>query len=108
MDRVRAVRLAVRAIKFIEEKLNESVISSVADDSTAVVIGISGAQLQFRSVTDLDMSDTEWETRRPKNAFWRDVRKTADMLSQPPPEMLNDPNYVASYKPEQIPSFIPK
>ncbi|RPA82732.1 6-phosphofructokinase [Ascobolus immersus RN42] len=83
MDRVRAVRLAVRAIKFLEEHANSQ--ERILDDpSTAAVIGIRGASLVFTPVQKLVEEETEWAKRRPRNAFWLSHRKIADVLSGRP------------------------
>lgn len=106
MDRIRAVRLAVRAIKFIEENALKAGEIPINDD-TACVVGIRGASLKFTSISELDLADTEWDTRRPKHAFWRGVRDIADMLSRPPVDDQGNKDYVASFRMEEKATMVP-
>lgn len=81
MDRVRAVRLAVRCIQFMEEH-NESSAQEILDDAgTTAVIGIRGASVVFTAVHDLKEGETDWSSRRPRKAFWLDLRGVVDTLS---------------------------
>jgi 6-phosphofructokinase 1 len=80
MDRVRAVRLAVRCVQFLEEK-QMSAEALMADELTAAVIGIQGAHVVFSPMEKLEREDTDWKNRRPKKAFWLGLRGIVDTLS---------------------------
>lgn len=89
MDRVRAVRLAVRCIQFMEE--NHVPFQEEGFDvgrgcldrpHTAAVIGIRGASVVFTGVDELkEKEHTDWDQRRPRRGFWRDLRSIVDTLS---------------------------
>jgi len=80
MDRVRAVRLAVKCIQFLES--NKKAPKEVfRDPSTSTVIGIRGAGVVFTSIEDLREAETDWDSRRPIKAFWLDYRDLVDTLS---------------------------
>lgn len=89
MDRVRAVRLAVRCIQFMEEnyvKFAEEGFEAgrgcMDHPGTAAVIGIKGARVVFTGVEELKVDEhTDWEQRRPRRGFWRDLRGVVDTLS---------------------------
>ncbi|RPB18604.1 6-phosphofructokinase [Terfezia boudieri ATCC MYA-4762] len=80
MDRVRAVRLAIRCVQFLEDNVRtpEEIL---ADSSTASVIGIKGAAVIFSPISALENEDTDWKDRRPKSAFWLEFTDIADTLS---------------------------
>jgi 6-phosphofructokinase 1 len=71
MDRVRAVRLAVKCMQFLEEE----------GQKEAAVIGIKGSRVVFTPMEEAERDDTNWAERRPKEEFWMNLRDTADMLS---------------------------
>lgn len=79
MDRVRAVRLAVRCVQFLEDNVRTPK-EILADPSTASVIGIKGAAVVFSSISVLEKEDTDWKERRPKSAFWLDYTDIANTL----------------------------
>ncbi|KAI5818812.1 phosphofructokinase-domain-containing protein [Pyronema omphalodes] len=89
MDRVRAVRLAVRCIQFMEDNyvpLAEEGVEAgkgcMDRPETAAVIGIKGASVVFTSVDELRQEEhTDWEQRRPRRGFWRDLKNIVDTLS---------------------------
>jgi len=83
MDRVRAVRLAVKCIQFIEDN-TKSKAEILADPKTIAVIGIKGAGIVFSPMEELELNDTDWVTRRPKKAYWRDLKQIVDILSGRP------------------------
>jgi 6-phosphofructokinase 1 len=70
MYRVRAVRLAVKCIHFLEE-----------NKMAAAVIGIKGSKVVFTPMEELERDDTNWAERRPKKEFWLKFRDTVDTLS---------------------------
>ncbi|KAI8991418.1 6-phosphofructokinase [Mycotypha africana] len=91
LDRIRATRLAMRSICFIESKaadaLNKAnengsavpVELSSGKDSVAVA-GISGTAVVFEPVTDL-MAVTDMKNRKPRNAWWAEHREVIDLLA---------------------------
>ncbi|KAK9473401.1 phosphofructokinase domain-containing protein [Dipodascopsis tothii] len=76
MDRLRATRLAVKCMQFIENNQ-----SAGSDSASASVIGILGAKVVFSSVRDLYEHETEVDNRRPRRVFWAAMKKTSNMLS---------------------------
>lgn len=83
MDRVRAVRLAVRCIQFLEDNVQFPIAfpAPIPDESTAAVIGILGAEVVLTPIVKLGKEETDWAGRRPKKAFWLDLRQIVDRLS---------------------------
>ena len=81
MDRVRAVRLAVRCMQHLENYHGMSRDEIAADDDSAAVIGIKGASVVFSSIQRLRKEDTNWKERRPKQEFWMGLSSTVDTLS---------------------------
>ena len=87
MDRVRAVRLAVKCIRKLESYAEKSPEEIMADDESMAVIGIRGASVVFGSMTNLEASDTNWKERRPTSENWLAYKKIVDDLSgRPKPE----------------------
>ncbi|CAD6592710.1 MAG: 6-phosphofructokinase, alpha subunit [Alectoria sarmentosa] len=87
MDRVRAVRLAVKCIEAIEEYAGKSKEEIMEDDLSMAVIGIKGASVVFGSMERLEREETNWNHRRPKDESWLQFKKTVDTLSgRPRPE----------------------
>jgi 6-phosphofructokinase 1 len=85
MDRVRAVRLAVRCIQHLEGFAGQSPEHVAADPLSAAVIGIQGASVIFSPMESLERDETNWKDRRPKHEFWLGLRSTVDILSGRPP-----------------------
>jgi len=89
MDRVRAVRLAVRCIQFMEgyhtkiaEEGQNAGRGCIDLPETAAVIGIKGASVVFTGVKALQENEhTDWDQRRPRRGFWRDLKSIVDTLS---------------------------
>ncbi|KAF3121637.1 6-phosphofructokinase, alpha subunit [Orbilia oligospora] len=80
MDRVRAVRLATKCIQYLET--HGGTKAEVHDNpESAAVIGIKGAAVVFTPMAILEATDTDWENRRPKQAYWRNLRGIVDVLS---------------------------
>jgi 6-phosphofructokinase 1 len=71
MDRVRAVRLAVKCMQFLEQE----------GQTEAAVIGIKGSKVVFSPMEVVERDDTDWAERRPKQEFWMALRETVDTLS---------------------------
>ncbi|CAF9927229.1 MAG: 6-phosphofructokinase, alpha subunit [Alectoria fallacina] len=87
MDRVRAVRLAVKCIEAIEEYAGKTKEEIMEDDLSMAVIGIKGASVVFGSMERLEREETNWNHRRPKDESWLQFKKTVDTLSgRPRPE----------------------
>lgn len=87
MDRVRAVRLALKCIQFMEEnhvKIAEEGLEAgkgcLDRPDTAAVIGIKGASVVFTGIEKLKDEETDWEDRRPRRGFWRDLKDIVDTL----------------------------
>ncbi|KAL9074093.1 MAG: hypothetical protein Q9161_002503 [Pseudevernia consocians] len=87
MDRVRAVRLAVKCIEAIEQYAGKSKEEIMEDDLSMAVIGIKGASVVFGAMERLEREETNWKHRRPKDESWLQFKKTVDTLSgRPKPE----------------------
>jgi 6-phosphofructokinase 1 len=84
MDRVRAVRLAVKCMHFIERYAGVSSDEIMADPNSAAVIGIKGASVVTSSMETLERDETDWKDRRPKDEFWLTLKDTVDILSGRP------------------------
>lgn len=79
MDRLRATRLAVKCMEFIETSQTKDGGRSTED--TAAVIGIMGASVVFTGVRHLFEHETEAENRRPRKTFWTKTKKVSAILS---------------------------
>lgn len=79
MDRVRAVRLAVKCVQFLEENFLPPK-DIYANPKTSAVIGIRGASVVFTPIDDLKEIETDWSSRRPRKAFWLELRRLVDTL----------------------------
>ncbi|CAG8547961.1 2956_t:CDS:10 [Ambispora leptoticha] len=90
LDRIRAVRLAVKCINFLEKHA----LSSLADDASstrpkvfnnqkesAAVIGILGAHVDFSPVVDL-VQETDMNNRVSKKAWWLKLKGLVELLSK--------------------------
>ncbi|KAI1925271.1 6-phosphofructokinase, alpha subunit [Ophidiomyces ophidiicola] len=89
MDRIRALRLALRCIQHLESFSGQSPEQIEADDMSSVVIGIRGSEVVFSPMSGekgLEETDTDWEHRCPKNEFWMKLRHLVDTLSGRPSE----------------------
>lgn len=84
MDRVRAVRLAVKCIQFIEGYAGKSGDEIAKDDMSMAVIGIKGAKVVFGPMVRLEREETNWKDRRPKEESWLQLKKVVDTLSGRP------------------------
>lgn len=87
MDRVRALRMAIRCMQFIEDHSSKSKDELVNDEMSAAVIGIQGSEVVFSAMggeNGLEAKDTDWPERRPKNEFWIKMKDTVDILSGRP------------------------
>ncbi|KAI9315943.1 6-phosphofructokinase [Dichotomocladium elegans] len=91
MDRIRATRLAMRAIQFMEDHsiaaLNKAheegtpaPVEICSGDESIAVVGITGVDVTFRSVKEL-LPVTDMKNRKPKAAWWFEHRPLVDLLS---------------------------
>lgn len=81
MDRVRAVRLAVKCIQFLEGYAGQTSDEIAADEQSMAVIGIKGASVVFGPMARLETEDTNWKDRRPLQESWLELRSVVDTLS---------------------------
>lgn len=89
MDRIRALRLALRCVQHLENFSGRSRDEIDADEMSSVVIGIRGSEVVFSPMSGeqgLEATDTDWEHRCPKNEFWMKLRHLVDTLSGRPSE----------------------
>lgn len=84
MDRVRAVRLAVKCIQAIEGYAGKSQEEIMEDDLSMAVIGIKSSSVVFGALERLEREETNWKDRRPKDESWIQYKKTVDTLSGRP------------------------
>lgn len=84
MDRVRAVRLAVKCIQKLESYAGQSPEDIMADEESLAVIGIRAASVSFGSMKKLEAQDTNWKERRPVDESWLANKKIVDDLSGRP------------------------
>ena len=84
MDRVRAVRLAVKCVQFLESYAGKSQDEIVEDEMSMVVIGIKGASVVFGPMEQLEREETNWKDRRPLKETWLALRTVVDTLSGRP------------------------
>ncbi|OJJ50758.1 hypothetical protein ASPZODRAFT_11612 [Penicilliopsis zonata CBS 506.65] len=84
MDRVRALRMAIRCMQHIENYADKSPEEISVDELSAAVIGIKGSQVLFSPMggpTGLEETETDWPRRRPKSEFWLELQGVVNMLS---------------------------
>lgn len=84
MDRVRAVRLAVKCLQHLESYGGKSRDEIQNDPLSASVIGIQGATVSFSPMEKLEREETDWPDRRPKNEYWLGLKSSVDILSGRP------------------------
>ncbi|CEI95956.1 Putative 6-phosphofructokinase [Rhizopus microsporus] len=91
LDRIRATRITVRAIQFIETHASEALdqaqqagnaapVELTNTNQSVTVAGIHGNSIVFRPVTDL-MKETDMKNRKPYNAWWAEHRPIIDLLA---------------------------
>ncbi|KAG1056319.1 hypothetical protein G6F47_001630 [Rhizopus delemar] len=91
LDRIRATRIAMRAIQFMEQhtvdtldkahQANESIPIDLTNiDQSVTVAGIHGNSIVFTPVNDL-MKDTDMKNRKPRQAWWEEHRRIVDLLA---------------------------
>lgn len=88
MDRIRAQRLAIKCMQFLEETFAGKPRDEVAaDELSAAVIGVQGSEIVFSPMggeNGLEAKETDWKLRRPLDEFWRPLKGTVDILSGRP------------------------
>eukprot|EP01117_Protostelium_nocturnum_P009250 TRINITY_DN330_c0_g1_i1.p1 TRINITY_DN330_c0_g1~~TRINITY_DN330_c0_g1_i1.p1 ORF type:complete len:968 (+),score=198.85 TRINITY_DN330_c0_g1_i1:303-3206(+) len=92
MDRVRATRLAVRCMRFLEEKAHGPK-ESLSKDESSVVIGIKGSNVVFTPFREAEEKETEVKLRKSKNNWWKDLKPLSDLLQRGTPDLIRN-NYV--------------
>ncbi|KAG9288210.1 hypothetical protein G9A89_020516 [Geosiphon pyriformis] len=89
LDRIRATRLAVKCINFLEKHTKSSTSLHEASrpkvytsqKESACVIGIIGAQVVFQPVVDL-LKETDMKKRISTKAWWFEFKELVDLLSK--------------------------
>ncbi|CAG8935567.1 unnamed protein product [Penicillium salamii] len=84
MDRVRALRMAIRCMEHIEGYAGKSRDDIAADPLSSAVIGVKGSQVLFSPMggdTGLEETETDWARRRPKSEFWLELQDVVNVLS---------------------------
>ncbi|KAJ6023745.1 hypothetical protein N7540_004542 [Penicillium herquei] len=84
MDRVRALRMAIKCMQHIESYAGQSLDAIAADPLSVTVIGVKGSQVLFSPMggaTGLEETETDWERRRPKSEFWLELQNVVNVLS---------------------------
>lgn len=88
MDRVRALRMAIKCMQFIEDKFTGKSPEDIHNDPmSASVIGVQGSEVVFSPMggpNGLEAKATDWKERRPLDEFWRPMSATVDVLSGRP------------------------
>jgi 6-phosphofructokinase 1 len=89
MDRIRATRLAVHCIDWIQRSGKESNISKTSEGveiytkrkDHACVVGVNGSEITFSSVQDL-LPEADLKERRNKTAWWMEVNNYTRILAK--------------------------
>ncbi|KAJ5467897.1 6-phosphofructokinase [Penicillium sp. IBT 31633x] len=84
MDRVRALRMAIRCMEHIEGYAGKTPDEIAEDDLSSAVIGVKGSQVLFSPMggdTGLEATETDWARRRPKTEFWLELQDVVNVLS---------------------------
>ena len=74
MDRVRATRLGVKCIHWLENP-------ELRNGCTSAVIGIRGSGVVFSDSEILEVQETDFSTRRSKVVWWSGLKKVNNILS---------------------------
>lgn len=80
MDRVRATRLAIKCMQFIERWGTRTAAERNVQESAAV-IGIRGQSVVLSPIAGLLAHEADSDERRPRAAWWRDIKETVNILS---------------------------
>ena len=87
MDRIRALRMAIKCMQFIEGYTGKSKEEIMNNQMSAAVIGIQGSEVVFSGMggeKGLEAVGTDWKDRRPRDEFWLKMKETVDILSGRP------------------------
>ena len=87
MDRIRALRMAIKCMQYIEGFTGKSKDEIMKDEMSAAVIGIQGSEVVFSAMggkEGLETVATDWKERRPKDEFWYQLKNVVDVLSGRP------------------------
>jgi 6-phosphofructokinase 1 len=95
MDRVRAVRFAVRSIQQLESFAGQSPSEIDQDINSVSVIGIRGAQVKFSPMETVETRETDWKHRRPKQEHWMGLTGLGDLLAGRPRKIEKHPDIKA-------------
>ncbi|KAI9497468.1 6-phosphofructokinase [Zychaea mexicana] len=91
LDRIRATRLAMRCVQFIEDHSSNALDKAHGEkqpvpveltdcDESVAVVGISGANVKNNSIKEL-LPITDLKKRKPRAAWWFEHRPLVDLLS---------------------------
>jgi 6-phosphofructokinase 1 len=84
MDRVRAVRFAVRSMKHLEQYAGATKDQIMKDPLSCSIIGIMGAQVTVSPMEKIENEETDWKHRRPKREYWAALSGLGDVLAGRP------------------------
>jgi len=82
MDRVRATRLAVRCMRFLEESAH----AKRGNDAT--VIGVKGSQIVFTPILEAEDKETDMKKRKSTINWWTELKNLSDLLQRGTPELI--------------------
>ncbi len=51
---------------------------------SSTVIGIQGASVVFTAMKELEEKETDWPNRRPRTAYWSNMKEVVDVLGGRP------------------------
>ncbi|KAI8140855.1 6-phosphofructokinase [Fennellomyces sp. T-0311] len=91
LDRIRATRLAIRGIDFIEAHSSSALDQAHCSDQPApveltdcetsvAIVGIAGTGIKYSPVKEL-IPETDMKNRKPRAAWWFEHRPLVDLLS---------------------------
>jgi 6-phosphofructokinase 1 len=84
MDRVRALRMAIKCMHHIESYAGQSRDAVANDPLSSAVIGVKGSQVLFSPMggdSGLEATETDWKRRRPRTEFWLELQDVVNTLS---------------------------
>jgi len=84
MDRVRALRMAIKCMRHIESYTGQSREAIANDPLSSAVIGVKGSHVLFSPMggdSGLEKTETDWTRRRPKTEFWLELQNIVNTLS---------------------------
>ncbi|PRP84077.1 6-phosphofructokinase (predicted) [Planoprotostelium fungivorum] len=84
MDRVRATRLAVRCMHFLEDCAYG--VNKVDDNST--VIGVKGSAIVFTNILEAEEKEADMKNRISRNNWWAELKQLSDLLQRGTPELI--------------------